>query len=437
MTRLPRSLVLVLLALAVLPAARKGFAMTPVKVEIRTQDGKFTLYRGGQPYYVKGAVYWGDPNGKFPLRDLVARGANSVRCGGNLRPILDEAQRLGATATLGLPMKMESVHKFDYADPRAVREQFQEIKKLVLEFKDHPALLMWGIGNELSVGYTEKKVWDAVNDVARMVHEVDGNHPAMTVIGDGSIQDGDIKLIRARCPDLDLIGINFYKGIEAVPARLREDGWDKPYVFTEWGPSGDWQVPRTEWGAAIEETSTEKAERYLERYRDTILEDAGRCLGSYVFMWQWRMERTHTWYGMFLESGEPTEAVNVMQHVWTGRWPPNRAPRVEPLRIDGRPAAANVTLEPGASHTAALEAVDPDADPLAFHWEIVAEVERAGYAGMGERRSKPMPALIKDGRGPEMTFAAPDREGAYRVFVFVRDGRGNGATANIPFLVKP
>ena len=284
-------------------------AAGPVKVEIRKENGRFVLCRGGRPYFIKGAVFPGDPNGRFPMKDLAARGANSVRASG-LRT-LDEAQRLGLSVLVNLPMRMESVHKFDYSDEAAVRRQFEDMKKRVLEFKDHPAVLMWAIGNELSVGYTNKYVWNAVNDVARMIHEVDPNHPALTVIGDGSINAGDITEIQRRAPELDLLGINYYKGLEEVPAKIRANQWDKPYIVTEWGPSGDWQVPRTEWKASIEETSTEKAERYLERYQSVMLKDTERCLGSYVFIWQWRHERTQTWYGMFLESGERTEAVNL------------------------------------------------------------------------------------------------------------------------------
>jgi hypothetical protein len=259
----------------------------------------------------------------------------------------------------------------------------------------------------------------------------------MTVIGDGSIRGGDIKEIKQRCPDLDLLGVNYYKGIETVPAKIREDGWDKPYVITEWGPSGDWQVPRTAWKASIEETSTEKAERFLERYQNTIRKDTERCLGSYVFMWQWRHERTHTWYGMFLESGERTETVNLMQYLWTGQWPTNRSPRVEDLCIDGQAASANVYLKPGTTHNATLKVKDPDGDPLTLKWEIMPEVARGGYAGMGEKRSKPMPEFIKQVVERELTFAAPEQEGAYRVFVFALDGRGNAATANIPFFSRP
>ncbi|MBZ5585525.1 MAG: hypothetical protein LAQ30_25670 [Acidobacteriia bacterium] len=410
-------------------------AAGPVKVEIRKENGRFVLCRGGRPYFIKGAVFPGDPNGRFPMKDLAARGANSVRASG-LRT-LDEAQRLGLSVLVNLPMRMESVHKFDYSDEAAVRRQFEDMKKRVLEFKDHPAVLMWAIGNELSVGYTNKYVWNAVNDVARMIHEVDPNHPALTVIGDGSINAGDITEIQRRAPELDLLGINYYKGLEEVPAKIRANQWDKPYIVTEWGPSGDWQVPRTEWKASIEETSTEKAQRYLERYQNTMQKDAERCLGSYVFLWQWRQERTHTWYGMFLESGERTEAVNVMQYLWTGQWPANRAPRIDALSIDGQPAAANVYVKTGSEHNAALKIADPEGDPLTLRWEIMPEVGRGGYAGMGEQRSRPMPELIRKSGEREITFAAPEREGAYRVFVFALDGRGNAATANIPFFVRP
>ena len=354
-----------------------------------------------------------------------------------MQRILDEAQRLGMTVTVGLPMKMESVHKFDYEDAQAVRKQFEQVEARVTELKDHPALLMWGIGNELEVGYKNRKVWDAVNDVARMIHQIDPHHPAMTVIGDGGLKGSALREICTRCPDLDLLGVNYYAGVEKVPELIRKAGWEKPYVLTEWGPSGDWQVPRTKSGASIEETSSEKADRFVERYQGTILKDVDRCLGSYAFLWQWRHERTHTWYGLFLESGERTESVNALEFLWSGRWPANRAPRVERLRIDGQEGAENVTLKPGSRHTATIKAEDPEGDALTFAWQIMAEVPRGGYAGMGERRSKPMSELIAKADAGTLTFLAPQTEGAYRVFVFVRDGQGNAATANIPFFVKP
>lgn len=47
-----------------------------------------------------------------------------------------------------------------------------------------------------------------------------------------------------------------------------------------------------------------------------------------------------------------------------------------------------------------------------------------------------MPERIRRAAGGELTFQAPDAAGAYRVFVFLTGGKGNGACANIPFFVR-
>ncbi len=206
--------------------------------------------------------------------------------------------------------------------------------------------------------------------------------------------------------------------------------------MTEWGPSGDWQVPQTSWKASIEETSTEKAQRYLERYQNVMLKDTERCLGSYVFIWQWRRERTQTWYGMFLESGERTEAVNVMQYHWTGKWPANRAPRVEPLRSTARPRP-RTSPEAREPHAAESRWRTRMATASRSNGRFWPKWRARGYAGRGEQQSKPMPELIQKAGEGQLSFVAPEKEGAYRVFVFVLDGAGNAATANIPFFVRP
>jgi hypothetical protein len=142
---------------------------------------------------------------------------------------------------------------------------------------------------------------------------------------------------------------------------------------------------------------------------------------------------------MFLESGERTERVNAMQYLWTGHWPAKRAPAIEELAIDGKLAASSVSLQPGSSHTATLQvrARDPKGDPLVLRWEIMHEVMRAGYAGIGEKRSQPISGVIQKADERDIVFTAPKLEGAYRVFVYVLDSQGNAATANIPFFVRP
>src|SRR5690606_40102511 len=61
------------------------------------------------------------------------------------------------TVMLGLRMGHER-HGFDYDDEVAVREQKESIRAQVLKYKDHPALLTWGLGNEVDLMYTNTNV---------------------------------------------------------------------------------------------------------------------------------------------------------------------------------------------------------------------------------------------------------------------------------------
>lgn len=413
-------------------------------VEIRPENGKFTIFLDGEPYFIKGARTLG-----LRYMDRVAEcGGNGVRIGftADAAEVMDGAARLGLTVLFGLPVSPER-NGFDYNDTTAVREQFEKCREIVLNFRDHPALLMWAIGNELDhipgdhlpdfPGYN-LRMWDAVNDIARMIHELDPRHPAMTVIGTGNMHK--LRELIGRCPDLDLLGMNAYADIVKVPGWLREYGWNKPYAVTEWGPSGHWEVPQTRWGVVIEESSTEKGEVYRRRYEEVIAADP-QCVGSYAFLWASnRQERTHTWYNMYYDDGTRTAAVEAMQYLWTGAWPDNRCPRIESLTIDGQMARENVVLQTGSVHAAAVQATDPDGDPLRYIWELVPENKVFGaYAGQGETKPAPVDGFIRevtqDGAG--IRFGAPvEPDNNYRLYVYVYDGQGNMAHANIPFYVE-
>ena len=73
-------------------------------------------------------------------------------------------------------------HGFDYNDEAAVAEQFERIKKEIQLYKDHPALIIWAIGNELNLRPLNPKVWNAVNQISEYIHEVDPNHLTTTTL---------------------------------------------------------------------------------------------------------------------------------------------------------------------------------------------------------------------------------------------------------------
>jgi hypothetical protein len=226
-----------------------------------------------------------------------------------------------------------------------------------------------------------------------------------------------------------------YYDIINLPKYLKEAHWDKPYLVTEWGATGHWECGKTAWGAPLENDSTTKAELYAKRYRAVIEPDQTRCLGSYVFLWGNKQERTPTWYGMFLDSGEETAPVDVMHEIWTGQPPANRCPRLDSLLLDGKTAAQSVRLQPGEQYTARVSARDPDADALTYHWEVMEESTSTNIGGDREHRPPQVPGLIADAQRSEIVLQAPDRPGAYRLFAYVYDGHDHAAHANIPFHV--
>ncbi len=407
--------------------------MEPTKAEIKGENGKFELLVNGEPFYIKGAgVEFGD------IPALAKHGGNSFRTwrtnNGRRtgREVLDEAQQYGLYVTMGLDVERER-HGFDYNDKNAVAEQFERIKSEVMELKDHPALIIWAIGNELNLRATNPKVWDAVNDLSKMIHEIDPNHlTTTTVAGISSDLVGDIK---ERAPDLDLLCIQMYADIVNLPKYIQDTGWDGPYLVTEWGATGHWEVPSTDWGAPIENNSTVKADFYMKRYDTAIRPQVDQCLGSYVFLWGQKQERTPTWYGVFMEDGNETESVDAMHYLWNGEWPANRTPKLLDFRLDGKTAYDNVHLKSGERYNAAVKVEDPEGDAIKYVWDIKPESTDLGDGGDFESTPESIIGLIR-GDSDIIELSAPAKSGAYRLFIYASDGQGHTAHANIPFFVN-
>ena len=407
----------------------------PSKVEMKEVDGKYRLYVDDEVFFVRGA---GCEFG--PCHRVTEHGGNSIRTwrvDDGLRTgkeVLDDAWEHGLMVMMGLDVARER-HGFDYDDEEAVAEQLEKFRKQVKELKDHPALLGWGIGNELNLRYTNKRVWDAVNDIARMIKDVDGNHVTTTMLA--GIGKDEVAYITENCPDLDFISVQMYGDIINLQQRLKEAEYDGPYLVTEWGATGHWEVPRTDWGRPIEQTSTEKAEAIKERYKEAILADDNNCMGSYVFLWGQKQERTPSWYGLFTEQGEKTEAINVMEYYWTGEWPDNMAPRFHDLFIEDEGGRYDsVILESDQEYVVTFDVEHPHMDNLNVRAEVMPEPEELSDGGDFEQRPETIENLIISATLDEVRFKAPAQAGEYRIYVYVTDEYDHAGTGNIPFLIE-
>ncbi len=411
-------------------AAEQG----PSHVEMKQTEGKYRLFVNGEEFFVKGA---GGELG--PIAQVAAVGGNSVRTWRtdneqrSGKEILDTAHENGLMVMMGLDVARER-HGFDYNDQGAVAQQLEKFRKEVIELKDHPALLGWGIGNELNLRYTNKKVWNAVNDIARMIKEVDGNHVTTTMLA--GIGEEEVEYIKEHCPDLDFISVQMYGDVINLEQRLEEAGYDGPFLLTEWGATGHWEMPSTEWGSPIEQTSTEKAMAIKERYEEVVLGLPRTCMGSYVFLWGQKQERTPSWYGLFTEQGEKTEAVNVMEYLWTGNWPEHMAPKVTGMTIEGKGGRFdNVKLEKNEEYLAIVDVEHQNMDSLSVRAEIMPEPVELSDGGDFEARPQTIEGLIISASPTEVRFRAPQESGPYRLLVYVLDNHNNAGTVNIPFFI--
>lgn len=415
-----------------LPAQAAETANGPSVVKIVKTEKGYQLTRNGQPYFVNGVC------GGGKLDQLVEAGGNSIRTYGPSG--LDAAQAKGLTVLLGLNVGKPR-HGFKYDDPQRLASQKENIRQTVMKLKDHPALLMWALGNETELDASDADrllVWKTLNELAEMIRQIDPNHPVITVVA--GIGRNKLTELKEHCPALDAVGINAYGSMLSLPEQIARQGWTKPYLATEFGPRGHWEVEKTPWGIPLEDDSTAKADLYRRAYEKAVGSQPN-CLGSYVFLWGQKQEKTHTWYGMFLPDGSPLNAVDAMTFSWTGKWPANRCPRIGAGKLkvkrEGSDDEKQRIFPPGARLNCVVDAEDPDGDAIVVKWDL--RVDVADNPQRGGDREEPTPPIadaVVSAEGKQATIQVPQKAGKYRIFVYVHDPKGRAATINMPILVK-
>ena len=85
---------------------------------------------------------------------------------------------------------------------------------------------------------------------------------------------------------------------------------------------------------------------------------------------------------------------------------------------------------------ASAQAADPDGDALNYEWAVFGESTDRQVGGDKEAAPPAVEGCIVSQSGGDVTLRTPTKAGAYRLFLTVRDGKGNASADNIPFLVK-
>ncbi|MCH6201722.1 hypothetical protein MMU07_19230 [Aquiflexum sp. LQ15W] len=340
------------------------------------------------------------------------------------------------TVTLGLEIGRPAWgNDFSYWKFWEVDKKIDELRPFVEKYKNHPALLMWGVGNEVAEYGGGKRiiVFYIINKIAKMIKEVDPNHPTMTAV-DVTMKPNRIFSYKYILSHIDIMGFNAFNSFDKMYDNIYgKRGWGKAYMLSEWGAIGHWSVTDTEWGAPKELKNSEKRE-LMEKYWDTMEKDTSLYIGSYAFYWGSKHEATHTWFSLFSEDGAETESVHFLQNAWSGKNTKNTATQITDLFIETTqgPVSDNVYLTGNQGYSAQVNAFDFEEDSISFRWEIRREEY---YLLEPIEANYNMQHLIQENNGKKIKFQAPNEEGPYRIFVFAYDGQGNVASYNIPFYV--
>jgi beta-glucuronidase len=176
----------------------------------------------------------------------------------------------------------------DYENAEHKRNMLESVKKMVLEFKDEPYVLMWLLGNENNYGVAcnaDKKpeaFYKFVNEAARLIKSLDKNHPVAIANGDTLFLD----IFAKNCPDVDIFAANAYRGDYGFGSFWEQvyDATGKAAFITEYG------CP-----AFMKDRSYQEAEESQSNYHLGCWEDieynmaggkgTGNALGGVIFEW--------------------------------------------------------------------------------------------------------------------------------------------------------
>ncbi|MGC9355300.1 MAG: hypothetical protein ACP5D9_15745, partial [Mariniphaga sp.] len=274
------------------------------------------------------------------------------------------------------------------------------------------------------------------NELIEFIHAEDPNHPVTTSVATNKFWKKLLN-IHIYSPEIDVIGYNIFAPPQKIKPQLDKLSKFinmKPFYISEWGMEGPWAQEKTAWGAPIETTSTNKGEQYKENYK-IFIEQYNQSLGSAVFYWGQKQERTHTWFNIFDEQGRKSQVYYELQKFWRYDSVHHEPPRLKYMLVDKKGAKDNLVFLPNELKTAQVLFNDKSDSTFQISWEIHNEGWNYEGGGAKHKPTKKIPGCIENINANEVTFRTPSTEGPYRIFAFICDDHGNFATTNTPFYV--
>jgi len=428
-----RNIICAIILFVILGVMFANVAKTATKVEVVKQDTGWQLKVDGKFFELKG-VGVGYNYGSYDENYLLMAkemGANAVRTwnytpGGIDKSYLDNAHVLGLYVASWMwlnPAKTEWKN-ISYKEGSSYRKSCKERVRLwVNELKDHPALLMWGVGNEVMYfsDTEEEKVAFAefLNELCQMIHELDPNHPVIYA----SMQEVEFPYLAKYTQNLDIIGVNTYSNVVTAEKRWEMAGFKVPYLLTEFGPVNRWGVGKDRNGLPIDPPDWHKAKQYSAFFKD-LKKYQSNCLGGFVFYLGELDQWTSTWWLLNWRDLKRASYWTAYK-VYTGKEPVNKPPKIESVTL----SKCN-KLTPFEEISIDVVAEDPEGDPLIIDYDL-RTIKEGIILQLPDEYNEEVMTLTDNG----FTLTMPSYKSKYILYVLVKDDHGNVAVANKSIVV--
>jgi hypothetical protein len=392
----------------------------PSVVKVTGTQGNWQLQVNGAPWQIKGLTY-GPPAQAADgyVRDLKNMGVNTIRTWGvddtNTPILLNTAARQGLKVIVGEWLNQGADYVNDVGYMNAVKST---IVNQVNALKNNPGVLMWDVGNEviltmqdhgLSAAEVEaRRVGYAkfVNQVAQAIHAADPNHPVTST----DAYTGAWPYYKQYAPALDLLAVNSYGAIGNVYNDWVAGGYAKPYVVTEAGPAGEWEVPNDVNGVPTEPTDLQKRDGYRNSW-NAVNAHPTVALGATEFHYGLENDFGGVWLNTFT-GGWRRLGYGVLKQVYTGTPLADTAPEITSMTLSNQTA-----VPAGGTYTINVGATDPNGDLIRYNL-MYSDKYISGGTGLTN-------VTFTDNGNGSFTVRAPEQLGVWKVYVYAFDGQGN------------
>jgi hypothetical protein len=410
------------------------------KVRVAGSQGNWALLVNGQNWVVKG-VTWGPAFSEFPqhVANLKALGVNTIRTWGTdagSKVLFDAAAAAGIRTVAGFwlapgggPGSGGCPNYVTDATYKA--SSMNDIVTWVTAYKDNPGVLMWDVGNESLLGLgncysgteleAQRNAYATfVNDAAKRIHQIDPTHPVTST----DAWTGSWPYYKANSPDLDLYGLNSYNAVCDAKATWIAGGYTKPYLITESGPAGEWEVPNDANGVPDQGTDAQNAAGYTNSW-NCIKAHPGVALGATMFHYGNEGDFGGIWFN--LKPGNNRRlSFYALAKAYGG--PAGAAGVNTPPTFSSMTVQKSGAVVAGSTFTVTAPATDPNGDAITYNVLLNSNyINKSG--GLA-------PATFTR-NGSTFSVTAPQTLGVWKVYVFADDGKGNVGVETRSFRVVP